>query len=659
MNYFAHQDRARRKSYQLVALFALAVLGIVAGVNLVLLLALGAQHLEPARPLSAVARDNLGVFVFVSILVVGIIAVASATRMAMLRQGGSKVAQMLGGAQVAPDTRDPLERRLLNVVEEIALASGTPVPGVFVLRDESGINAFAAGHNPGDAAVAVTRGALETLSRSELQGVIAHELSHIVNGDMRLNTRLIGVLFGILVLTVIGRSLLYGARFRGGGRGNQGAAAIMVAALALLVLGYIGVFFGRLIKAGVSRQRESLADASAVQFTREPEGLAGALKKIAAAEGGSAIRSPEAEEVSHMLFGPGFEAMSGLLATHPPILSRIQAIEPHFDEREFRRFIEQWKREQAVAAQQEAAREEFVQGPPLLDLPGMGQLPGGGTIDPAVIIGLLLADLAAADRANATPAVARLLAEMPKPLYDAVHTQGEAATAVVYLLLSDEPAVREQQIGAVAHGLGEAAVQRLREWSTAGVRVTPGQRLPLLELAVPTLRLRSADELLRIERLIQTLIQADGRISVFEYALGTLFRAHLRDVLEPAHSGPGGSKRLEGCRSEIQAMFSVAARVGANDEAEAVAAYRAGIARLQLSEPPEYAYPENWAPALDAALETLDELRLPHLETLIAALGATIAHNRQVTLQEFELLRALCGALHCPVPPWLPTQQDA
>jgi Zn-dependent protease with chaperone function len=271
MNFFQRQEQARRSSKRLVLLFALAVLAIVAAVDLVLLLAFGALGED------ASVADILTGLVAGTVLAVGIIGIASAYRSASLRAGGAAVALQMGGTPVPEDTRDFHYRRLRNVIEEIAIASGVPVPQVYVLERETAINAFAAGWSPADAAVAVTRGALDRLNRDELQGVIAHEFSHVLNGDMKLNIRLMGVLFGILVLGVIGRRIL----IHGGGRSSRNAGPVLVAALGLTVVGAVGVFFGRLIKAGVSRQRELLADASAVQFTRQTQGLAGALKKIA------------------------------------------------------------------------------------------------------------------------------------------------------------------------------------------------------------------------------------------------------------------------------------------------------------------------------------------------------------------------------------------
>src|SRR5688572_22250190 len=280
MNFFERQAAARRTSSRLVVLFALAVAGIVFAIDAAAFLAYGAG--ADAEP------GEIGaLLVFTTLLTLGVIGLGSLYRVASLRGGGEPVALQLGGTPVPEDTTDFNLRRLRNVVEEIAIASGVPVPRIYVLEHEQAINAFAAGYSPADAVVAVTRGALDRLNRDELQGVIAHEFSHILNGDMRLNVRLIGVLFGILVLAIIGRKVLQFGRI--GGRDNRGAAAVLLAALVAMAIGYIGLFFGRMIKAGVSRSRETMADASAVQFTRQTRGLAGALKKIGGLGEGSRL----------------------------------------------------------------------------------------------------------------------------------------------------------------------------------------------------------------------------------------------------------------------------------------------------------------------------------------------------------------------------------
>ncbi len=269
------------------------------------------------------------------------IGLGSLYRIASLRGGGEAVALQMGGVAVPEHSNDFNLRRLRNVVEEIAIASGVPMPKFYVLEHEAAINAFAAGYSPSDAVVAVTRGALERLNRDELQGVIAHEFSHILNGDMRLNIRLIGVLFGILMIALIGKKMLEHGRF--GDSDSKGALAILAAALVAMIVGFVGLFFGRLIKAGVSRSRERLADASAVQFTRQTAGLAGALKKIGGVHEGSRLsHRGDAEEISHMLFGDGV-GLSAWFATHPPLLERIQALEPGFSGEQLERLTCQWQ----------------------------------------------------------------------------------------------------------------------------------------------------------------------------------------------------------------------------------------------------------------------------------------------------------------------------
>ena len=331
MDFFGEQDSARRNTRWLVVLFLLAVVTIIVTLYLVLV-GIMAFSTSP-RTSGPIAFWQPDQFLIVAVSVSTVILLSSLYKVVQLSSGGgAQVAESLDGRLVTRATDDKLERRLLNVVDEMAIASGIPVPKVYVLDHESGINAFAAGTTTGNAVVAVTRGTLEQLSRDELQGVIGHEFSHIFNGDMRLNIRLIGVLHGILMLALIGRVIL-----RGGSRGHRvsssnkkGGGGIILFALALVVIGYIGVFFGRLIKAAVSRQREFLADASAVQFTRNPSGIAGALKKIAGI-GATRIRHPDAESASHMFFGNGIDNFMSLLATHPPVEERISRLDPYFE----------------------------------------------------------------------------------------------------------------------------------------------------------------------------------------------------------------------------------------------------------------------------------------------------------------------------------------
>src|SRR5262245_33763556 len=318
MDFFERQDRARRNTLQLIVYFGFGVVLMILAVYLAVLVAFTglsaseSRHShgfgERSRP--AFTLWNPSWFMGAATGTLSVVLLGALYRVSGLSRGGKAVAEMLNGRPISPVTTDPDERKVLNVVEEMALASGVPVPPVYLLANESGINAFAAGHSPSDAVIGVTAGTVRLLKRDELQGVIAHEFSHILNGDMRLNLRLMGWVFGILCLAIIGRMLL---QVRGGKKNP-----LPVLGIALLVIGWAGVFFGRLIQAAVSRQREFLADAAAVQFTRNPEGLAGALKKIGGLKMGSRIKAAEAEEASHMFFGNGVgKSFLHLWDTHP------------------------------------------------------------------------------------------------------------------------------------------------------------------------------------------------------------------------------------------------------------------------------------------------------------------------------------------------------
>ena len=329
MNFFESQDAAKRNTGKLIFLFALAVISLILVTNLMVMFIFGVFSSEMT---SMAASNSISlrweIFAAVGVGVALVILVGSLYKIAALSGGGSRIAEMMDGRLLVSGSDDFKERRLLNVVEEMAIASGTPVPPVYVM-EEKGINAFAAGYSPSDAVIGVSRGALNTLSREQLQGVIAHEFSHILHGDMRINIRLIGVLHGIMVLGIIGYHLL---RSGSRSRRSKDSGGIVALGLGLVVVGYVGTFFGNLIKAAVSRQREYLADASAVQFTRNPEGIAGALMQIGQHSEKSYLQHPGSNEISHALFEEGsVMAMSRLYATHPPLEERIGAILPNWD----------------------------------------------------------------------------------------------------------------------------------------------------------------------------------------------------------------------------------------------------------------------------------------------------------------------------------------
>ena len=639
MNFFQRQSEARQLSRRLVVLFAIAVLAVVIAVDLVICTILASMQPEApglVLPTASWLNANSGVVVVTTLTVLAIIGLSSLYKTATLGAGGGVVARSLGGVRLSADTTDPLERRLLNVVEEMAIASGVPMPEVYLLEQESGINAFAAGHNPANAAVAVTRGALTTLNRAELQGVIAHEFSHILNGDMRLNIRIMGLLFGLLVIALIARTVLrFAPRGRSSSRkGGGAAAAIMLAALAVLVIGYVGLFFGRLIQAAVSRSRESLADASAVQFTRDPSGLRGALVKIGAVAGGSKILDPEVDEVAHMLFAPGMRRM---FATHPPLEERLKAIDPRFDVSEFAEV--RAKLATTQAQEQPAAPAASTSLQDLIQLP-TGLPTGAGAV--AAMVG------------NPSTAHVRAARTLRKSLPEDVVLAGRhpmSARALLFALALDaEPTVRARQLQFIGGQLDAATHRTVDTLVTATDSLEPEQRLPALLRAFPALRQLTRAERMATMSVLNGMLQREGHMSLHAYVLRKLAQVHLRDDLEPR--AITRQLTLNAVTQELQVLFSVLAEHGHTGEM-ARRAYEAGMHALLPRERPAFGMPENWPAKLDVALSRLDQLVAPAKEQLIEAMVKTVSHDQQVSMGEAELLRAVCAALHCPLPPLL------
>jgi len=613
----------------LLVLFGLAVLGIVAAVDVVVYVTAGPRLLL-ASTLATVA----------------VIALASLFRVAALRSGGGEsVAMQMGGTPVPEDTGDFNLRRLRNVVEEVAIASGVPVPRIFVLEHESAINAFAAGYAPADAVIAVTRGALDRLNRDELQGVIAHEFAHVLNGDMRLNIRLIGVLFGIMVLAIIGRKvLLFGGR---GGRDNRGAAAVLLAALVAMAIGYIGLFFGRMIKAGVSRSRESLADASAVQFTRQTRGLVGALKKIGGLDAGSHLANRgQAEEVSHMLFGDGL-ALAGLFATHPPLVKRIQALDPSFRPEQLEQLRQRWQVSPPVGVEEDLQLGLVADGNPALPA-AISELP----LSPADIAAQVAAPTAG-DYSRAD-AIATHVSEELRALAAGRET---VMPLLLGLLLGDDERLRRHQFAEIDARLGDTVAAAAEHYRAGPLHALhPMLRLPLASLAFPVLRLRPRPDLDAFLDTVHAVVHADGEVSLFEYCLGMLLQVQVRDSLDPGRHAGFGRRKLPGVSSEISTLLCVVAQCGHDDPAEAQRAYLAGIARVLPREHLPYLERSAGVRALDAAWAPLDALDPLARQALVEGITATIAHDGRVTVAESELLRTICGVLRCSLPPML---QDA
>ncbi|MGY1408616.1 M48 family metallopeptidase [Luteimonas sp. A611] len=626
MNFFERQAQARRNTSRLVLLFALAVVGIVVAVDLGVLLVFGA---DPAL----LAMSTL--------LALGVVGVGSLYRVASLRGGGEAVAQQMGGVPVPEDTTDLHLRRLRNVVEEMSIASGVPVPKIYVMEHEPGINAFAAGYSTSDAVIAVTRGALDRLNRDELQGVIAHEYSHILNGDMRLNIRLVGVLFGILMLGLIGRKILQ----HGGSVRGRGAMPVLVGALIVLLVGYVGLFFGRMIKAAVSRSREVLADASAVQFTRQPGGLAGALKKIAGLHDGSRLAErADAEEVSHMLFGDG-TGLSGLFATHPPVLQRIQALEPSFRAESLERLKSQW-----LAMPPSGLDEDVQMG---LVGPGHGVLPqASARID---LTPPMVSSQVADPRDDDYRRADTIVATMPQELRTMAGRRDGAGMLLLGLLLDGDAEVADRQRSEIVARLGvqvAAEARRLREEHLQALH--PMLRMPLAALAFPAMRLRPRPELATFLDTVHAVVHADGRVSLFEYCLGRLLEVQLRETLDPGRYARFGRRKPGNVRQEFATLLAVVAHAGNPQDPDAARrAYLAGMQRVLPRDHLPYAPPAEGVLALDAVWEPLDALDPLAKQVTVEAITAAVSHDGRVSVAESELLRTICGVLHCPLPPML------
>ena len=586
MDFFEQQSRAKRRTGWLVLTYAVFVAGLVAAVHGVvsfgLSLLLAQQRAEAADGTAdAFLADAFAQIVSNPQVLLGsvgaiaaIIGVATLVKTAQLAQGGSAVAKSMQGREILPNTRNFRERRLLNIVEEMALASGVAMPRVFVMDDEPGVNAFAAGYTPKDSAIAVTRGALDLFSRDELQAVVGHEFSHILNGDMRLNIRMIGVLFGILCISLLGSLLFRGgaqvlrssSRSRKKDNGAGLGLALMVFGGAVWLLGSLGVLCSRLIQAMISRQREYLADSSSVQFTRNPDGMAGALKVIGAATHGSRISNPHASEVSHMLFASGLR--SSLFATHPPLEARIRQIDPRFDG-DFKEAQQVVRRRMAMRLQQSEADEENE-----------------------LHRGVLYHILAEATHAAPEPASAGSPSPAagggvptPPPLQatgdglseaerDALRTVEGAEACFLGALVAAAPEVQRAQLARIADGKGDALASAAAGWRGRLATMDGPHRRMTCEIAVNTLRPQARKALEATAGLADALVMADGQIDPFEFAMTRMFRARLLPDVRASRKGETIAREAAAFVLHVLATF------GTPERAQADRAWQAGAGKL-------------------------------------------------------------------------------
>jgi Zn-dependent protease with chaperone function len=661
MDFFAQQDKARKKTKWLVIYFILAVVVMIVAIYLASLVIFSGvkahqRHSnydnEESSPQISVWNPQL--FLGVAFGTIAIILIGSSYKTMALAAGGSAVSEMMGGRLLNSNTTDPDERKLLNVVEEMAIASGVPMPQVYVMDDENGINAFAAGHAASDATVTVTHGCMMILSRDELQGVIGHEFSHILNGDMRLNLRLMGTIFGILCLAIFGRILLQTAR--GGGR-SRGQNPLPLLGIALLLIGYIGVFFGRLIQAAVSRQREFLADASSVQFTRNPAAITGALKKIGGlGENGSRLAHAHAEELSHMYFSNGIsEAFTGLLETHPPLGERIRVFDPNFDGK----FL-------VVRYDDYDDSVEGTSKPKRAPLPNLfGAVLGGAILSsgenqkpPVIKSHSVLPNVG-----NPTPLhlkyAEQLRESLPEQIKMAAREPLDSAALIFALLLSADENMRATQISEIAKRFSSDVSEKTAALFPDVSLTAKHVRLPIINLALGALKQLSAPDFQKFSQTLTWLIGSDGKIELFEFVLQKIV---LRN-LDPQFNGPRKNVvqfyTLKPLVPDCVILLSALANIGSNDANEIQKAFATGTPYLRAPDDTEL----NLLPIencsvneIDAALNRLTQAAPIIKRNLIEACVHAVGADGVIQESEAELLRAIADTLDCPIPPFLPTE---
>lgn len=666
MDFFAQQARVRGSSRMLVLLFALAVIAMVVAVDVVVLTAFGHHRHGFGRP----APSNGTLMMWSSLAVLAVIAFSALYRIQSLSAGGKAVAESVGGVPVQPDTDDPQLRQLRNVIEEVAIASGTPVPDIYVMEDEPGINAFAAGFSTSDAAICVTQGSLDHLTRDELQGVIAHEFSHVLNGDMRLNIRLMGLLFGIMMLSVIGRQLTWTGGYMSTRDDDDGQAGRRVfgfsIGLTILAIGSIGYFFGRLIQAAVARERESLADACAVQFTRQTSGIAGALKKIAVVEGGSQLQVANRHEVAHMMFGD-VDEFNDWYATHPPLMKRIRTLEPWFRETELAK-VEATMRAAPSGSDADATTdvdpsEKSPKSLSPLEWPGHGDAAAAATqVATAPIIAATIAATGTATTAAVTATAdpkpgtfehaGALQQSIPASLTDAAKQSESALALTLALAMSAHEDLRQQQRRLVAAAFGDDVQFTVGKLQADEAALPAALRMPLVSLSFPALKLLPPGRLQTLLDTLDAVVRVDPQVDLDDYCLARLLRMHLLEALQPKRAPIDGQKKLPACRDSVLLVCAVVAVYGSDDDASA---RRAWLLAMDQAFPGAtftwQTLPFDWQESLDRALADLDGLMPAAKEILIQSLLSAIQADGVVTPTESELLRLICASLHCPVPP--------
>jgi len=630
-DFFAQQEQARRNTMLLVLLFSCAVILIVLAVYLAVTAGLFATQLFVDEWFIRNLWDFERFLWVVSITSV-LVASGSLYRTHQLKQGGgAAVAEMLGAQRVPAATDDPLLRRLQHIVEEMAIAAGLPVPPVYLLS-QSGINAFAAGFGRSDAVVAVTSGAIELLDRDELQGVIAHEFSHILNGDTSLKMRLMGLLYGITLISDTGIMMMTARNSSHHTRRERGThPAIALIGFFIFLAGTVGAVLADMIKRAVSRQREFLADAAAVQFTRNPEGLAGALKVIGGYKVGSRINHAATGQASHFFFGNAMKSWENRewWATHPPLAERIKRLDPGFSGS----FDTVHSASRSASVMQEA----------------ITSLAAHQTVQPMRRNVEAVMQSAGMPAAGALQASASLLEQIPRHLREFAHDPFTARAIVYGLLLDHDKSTRTTQLNVLETEADASVFRELLDIQPVVSAIDTSLRIPLLELLMPALKSLSGAQYRQFRQCISVLMKADRALSIFDYMLHRMLMAHLHPMfvsVKPVSVHFDAAAEIE---YEVACIVSMLIKQGKHQQPEQVF-NKAMLSYLGRASFIEASIKSCDMAALDLALNKAERVNPEIKRKLVKACILAALADGEIRVNEFELLRAVCDALGAPMP---------
>lgn len=621
MDFFEHQDKARSLSTKLLLYFFIALAAILFAVNFVVYISF--LFIEsPGEYSRWLDSDNSHWTFFLTLCVIFL---GSFFRWRNLKRGGGDaVAQMAGARQINYDNANSKEKQYINVVEEMAIASGTPVPNIYIIDNELAINAFVAGYSASQAIICVTEGALKTFNRVELQAVVGHEFSHILNGDMRLNIKLMSLLAGILLIGEIGGFLLHNnsARRRWKVSSERNGGNLLPLGIALILIGYVGVFFGRLIKAGVSRQREYLADASAVQFTRNKDGIAQALYKIQQNQFGAVLKGKYGESLSHMCFGASREfSFAKMLATHPPLEDRIKRVSPtFFTQKKYEKMVDDVS-EESLQQQPQKTSE------PLLNMSGAQMLSSIGEVQP---VHLVIAH--------------QLYRSIPQVVRTWTHQSDGAIAFILGQVLVASPKHQQAILNQAKRQYPKACVCLKKFWPFIKANKVE-LRAPVLELCIATLKKLPQEKAQEFIDVLQGWVEFDQKLEGFEWVMLVL----ITKQLAPKMIKHKKISNLAAGEQDIKLVLSTL--VYANSEPKVAAMhYQQSMKALMFNQRMPLKANQCDLPHFEQAIFKLAALPFIHRKSVLTYCADIILSNKVVTHFEYEKLKVVAEIFECPMP---------